>query len=223
MNNSICLIIPTYNRDVYLERAVKSVYNMPFDEIIIVDDGSTPKIIKWVETMLKNYPKIIYLKNKTNSGVGAAKNTGILYSKSDWICCLDDDDYYDRDVINDLKNFITYNNADIIYFQIKVLIENRIEYWGDPYPILLENLKNGNCVVNGSLFKRKVYDKINGFRLIPFEDWDFWIRTKQTDFKFIFYPEIFYTKDFRNDNTSLLYRDLEKINYDEWKRKYIND
>lgn len=43
MEEMVSIIIPTYNREKYIERAVQSILRQTYDkyEIIIVDDGST--------------------------------------------------------------------------------------------------------------------------------------------------------------------------------------
>jgi glycosyltransferase involved in cell wall biosynthesis len=40
MNDTVAIIIPTYNRIDFLERAINSVYNCEFDEIIVINDNS---------------------------------------------------------------------------------------------------------------------------------------------------------------------------------------
>lgn len=42
MEEMVSIIIPTYNREKYIERAVQSILRQTYDkyEIIIVDDGS---------------------------------------------------------------------------------------------------------------------------------------------------------------------------------------
>jgi glycosyltransferase involved in cell wall biosynthesis len=86
----ISTIIPTYNSAKTLERAIKSVLQqtLPAHEIIIIDDGSvdeTPEVINRFQGKIK------YIK-QTNSGVSAARNTGIKESSGNWIAFLDADD-----------------------------------------------------------------------------------------------------------------------------------
>jgi alpha-1,6-rhamnosyltransferase len=56
----VSIIIPCYNAEEYIERAIASVYaeDYPFVELIVVDDGSTDGsknlILSWKEKLSKN-------------------------------------------------------------------------------------------------------------------------------------------------------------------------
>jgi glycosyltransferase involved in cell wall biosynthesis len=86
----ISVVIPTFNRASYIQRAINSVLAQSYtaDEIIVVDDGSTDN----TQELIKNeFANIIYVK-QVNKGISAARNTGINLASSDWICLLDSDD-----------------------------------------------------------------------------------------------------------------------------------
>ena len=86
----ISVIIPTYNRCDLLKRAINSVIKQTITpkEIIIVDNGSTDQTYQMVSSL---FPEINYFIEK-KGGVSAARNKGILESKSKWIAFLDSDD-----------------------------------------------------------------------------------------------------------------------------------
>ena len=99
---SISVVIPTFNRLIYLERAIKSVLNQTIsvNEIIIVDDGSDDGTSEFIHS---NYPNLKYI-FQSNSGVSAARNTGIKAASSNWIAFLDSDDAW---VTNKIQKQIT--------------------------------------------------------------------------------------------------------------------
>lgn len=89
----VSVIIPTYNRAHFLAEAIQSVLDQTFTdfELIIVDDGSTDN----TEDIVMKFkdPRIRYI-NQENSGVSAARNTGIKASDGEYIAFLDSDDIW---------------------------------------------------------------------------------------------------------------------------------
>ena len=77
MNISISIIIPVYNVEKYLSECLNSVINqtMPFDEIIIVNDGSTDASSELCHTYKSKVPQINLLEQE-NMGLSAARNVG---------------------------------------------------------------------------------------------------------------------------------------------------
>ena len=88
----VSVIIPTFNRKNFVPKAIESVLKQSYKkyEIIIVDDGSGDGTQDYVGS---NFP-MVRLISQSNRGVSAARNTGILHSKGDWIAFLDSDDQW---------------------------------------------------------------------------------------------------------------------------------
>ena len=78
---TVSLIIPVYNRQVFLNKALKSVLSQTTipDEIIIVDDNSLIPIRIPKEYKNNN---IMLLRNEINLGTSASRNLGIYNSSS---------------------------------------------------------------------------------------------------------------------------------------------
>ncbi|GGA98963.1 glycosyltransferase family 2 protein [Agarivorans gilvus] len=106
----ISVVIPLYNKSNYISRAINSVLNqtMAVHEIIVIDDGSTDNS---AEIVSASFP-MVKLISQSNSGVSAARNTGILHSKGEYIAFLDADDYWTEHFINNINFLIKrYPNA----------------------------------------------------------------------------------------------------------------
>jgi glycosyltransferase involved in cell wall biosynthesis len=86
----VSVVIPTYNRAPFVSEAIDSVFGQIFTdyEIIVVDDGSTDN----TKEVLKRYQNRIKYIYQENSGVSAARNTGIKNSTGLWLAFLDSDD-----------------------------------------------------------------------------------------------------------------------------------
>lgn len=109
----ISVIIPIYNAECFLKKAIESILIQSFDdfELILIDDGSvdnSSQIIDWYESQNK---KIIAI-HQSNSGVSKARNVGIEKASGQWIYFLDSDDWIEPDY---LSNFIKdAENYDLI-------------------------------------------------------------------------------------------------------------
>ena len=87
---TISAVIPAYNSEKYIARAIDSVLAQycPPNEIIVVDDGSTDQTAQVVRT----FGDKVILITQDNTGASAARNAGIKAAASEWIAFLDGDD-----------------------------------------------------------------------------------------------------------------------------------
>lgn len=110
----ISIIIPVYNAENYICRAVESslAQSYPNVEIIIVNDGSTDDTLKILK---ESYGSIsnVYIFNIENSGVANARNYGIDKANGEYICFLDSDDELYDDALDIMVKSIKENDADI--------------------------------------------------------------------------------------------------------------
>ena len=88
----VSVIIPTYNREAVLPRAIRSVLSQDYTniEVIVVDDCSTDGT-QTVMSEIKD-PRVRLIKHELNKGAGAARNTGIKAAKGEVIAFQDSDD-----------------------------------------------------------------------------------------------------------------------------------
>lgn len=91
---TISVIIPLFNKEQTLGRALKSVFDQTMQpiEIIIVNDGSTDNGPNLVSNLTNKTVKLI---NQNNRGVSAARNTGTEISTGELIAFLDADDEWE--------------------------------------------------------------------------------------------------------------------------------
>ena len=74
----VSVIIPAYNYDRYLPRAIESVLQQTYAqvEVIVVDDGSTDD----TRVVVREYGDRVRYVYQENAGLSAARNTGIQQS-----------------------------------------------------------------------------------------------------------------------------------------------
>ncbi|WP_227990766.1 glycosyltransferase [Flavisolibacter ginsenosidimutans] len=87
----LSVIITSYNHAHYLPQAISSAMQQDYanKEIIVVDDGSTDN----TKEVVARFPDIKYV-YQTNTGLSAARNTGIDHSTGEYLVFLDADDWF---------------------------------------------------------------------------------------------------------------------------------
>lgn len=188
----ISVVIPAYNAEKYIARAVESVLKQtrPADEIIVVDDGSTDK----TADMVRAFGDRVRLIQQPNAGVSAARNAGIRAARGNWIAFLDaDDEWLPEKLELQLAHLqkhpqLAWTSGN--YFEC-LCSENRIaecidrqtcrkwldgsEFFDSYFHAVQKNLLgHTNCM----LINRQVFDKIGLFDVeLPIaEDLDMWLR-----------------------------------------------
>lgn len=180
------VIIPSYNKEKYIKRAVDSVLEQDFDnfELIVVDDGSTDTSVELVSHY--DDPRL-RLVGQENQGVGPARNTGITESIGKWVVFLDADDMWLVSHLSIIKKIIyTFEDVGMVS---NLSVErnddssiNRIlkplEYEIKKIDYFLEAAKNIGVVnSSSSAIRRDVYAKKGGFKKCRMgEDLEFWAR-----------------------------------------------
>jgi glycosyltransferase involved in cell wall biosynthesis len=92
----ISVVIPAYNSSSMLRATIQSVHSQTLGvaEIIVVDDGSTDDTSEIASGMGATVIR------QPNSGISAARNTGITNASQPWIAFLDHDDLWDSQKIS---------------------------------------------------------------------------------------------------------------------------
>ena len=90
---TVSVIIPVFNRQDVLPRAVGSVLSQTFAdyELILVDDGSTQPFADSVAAALER-PNVRVVRHEANRGAAAARNTGVRAAEGRYVAFLDSDD-----------------------------------------------------------------------------------------------------------------------------------
>lgn len=213
----ISIIIPNYNREKSLLRAVNSVLNQSFKnmEVIVVDDCSVDSSISKVSEITDARLKIFQLEK--NSGAAAARNFGIKQAKGKYISFLDSDDFYETEFLQKTYEKLR-NTSDTVGFCWTGVRyyenQNETEYlWSPtpketPYLTFLNSLHIGTN--SGITVKKEVFNKCGYFRedLPAAEDTEFFLRITQ-NFGYTFIPEILI--NIYKDGSDRLSRNFKKI------------
>lgn len=113
------VIIPGYNVQDYVSRAIESVLNQDFKdyELIFIDDCSTDN----TSAVVSQYQGVKLIRNAENRASGGARNVGLDEANGEYIIFLDADDYlYENDVLTKVDKLIGSENVDVVYMGFKI-------------------------------------------------------------------------------------------------------
>lgn len=113
----ISIIMPVYNVEKYVGRAIESVLSQEYAnfELIVVNDGSTDRSPGIIESYSESDKRVKIL-HKKNGGLSDARNFGIDHSTGDYLIFIDSDDYWETHTLTPLATFVESNNLDVALF-----------------------------------------------------------------------------------------------------------
>lgn len=119
MTLDISIIIPTYNVENYIEKALNSIAQQTFKgkiEVIVVDDCSKDGTINKVLQFKDNHTEIPLklLKQEKNMRQGTARNRGMMEAQGKYILFLDGDDFLDAHALEKMFNIAEKHNCDFV-------------------------------------------------------------------------------------------------------------
>lgn len=94
---NISVIIPVYNAESFLEKAVESALQLrEVKEILLIEDKSPDRSLEICRDLEQKDPRVKLFQHpdKKNHGAGASRNLGLKKATQEFIAFLDADDYY---------------------------------------------------------------------------------------------------------------------------------
>ena len=139
MNNiKISVIIPAYNQQDLVIKAIESIPKRNDIEIIVIDDGSTDNtwnnLLDYMN-INSSYMNLIVLYNGENKGVAYTVNKGYDNAKGQYVVLLGSDDYFYTEKFEEAIKEL--DGTDLVYFNLQI---NNGEVWR-----LTPESKNGLC------------------------------------------------------------------------------
>lgn len=144
MDELVSVIMPSFNTGEYIAASVESVLGQTYPnwELLIVDDCSTDNTTE----VICRYqdPRIILLKNKTNSGAALSRNYALREAKGRWIAFLDSDDTWEPKKLEKQLRFMQENGYAFTFTDYRICLNG----------VWMPYINTGPDVVN----KRKMYN-----------------------------------------------------------------
>ncbi len=148
MSNEILIsvIIPVYNAEQFIDRAVQSVLCQMDGsiELILVDDGSTDQSGAICDVYAKSNQNVQVV-HKANGGLSSARNAGIAIARGVYLMFLDADDYLEAEACREISNVIRKYHPDCIDFGWRYISN------GEPQPPAFHKLPKNQLLGENEL------------------------------------------------------------------------
>jgi len=182
-NPLVSVIIPAYNSEKYIRRALESVFSQTYThyELIVVDDGSSDS----TKDIVLEYANKLQYFYQTNAGASSARNYGIKSSKGTLIAFLDSDDlWYPEKLKIQVDAYLNEPDAVLIHtevdrqFNFNGFIEIRKKDIFATHKPFIEIFKATDLKPSSVMISRKTLDSVGLFNInLPTaEDKDLFLR-----------------------------------------------
>ncbi len=218
----VSVIIPAYNAMTYLPETLESVLQQTFTdfEVIIVNDGSSDKIVQWADSLIDERVKLI---SQSNQGVSTARNTAINEARGEYIAFLDADDLWQPTKLEKQVQFLDNNSPVGLVATWMILTDEH----GNPGAEVKIDFKQGNITKElieislipcGSIpmVRRSCFESAGLFdpTLRFGEDWEMWTRIAiDYDFGLIKESLVYYRQHAKNSskNSQEILPDFDRL------------
>lgn len=191
------VIIPTFNREGPLKKAVKSVLDQRAEnwELIVVRDGEPGQ-----RDVLPFDQRVRRIDAGALRGAPACRNIGIKASFGAWIAYLDDDDEW-------LPHHLSVQGPaledfDFIYSRARLFKEGELSEWhGEPFSRM--KLAERNFITSSAVLHRRELIEKAGFwneSATCLQDWELWCRMLEGPARVCFRDAVTVTQNWSSDS-----------------------
>ena len=163
----VSIVIPCYNQAHFLGEAISTAQEQTYGhvEVILIDDGSTDDI----DVVTAAFPSVRCIRQE-NRGLAAARNTGIAYSRGEFLIFLDADDRLIPEAAeigakllttDPSLGFVAGYSRFITGKGVPLPTQQPFRGPGHPYLSLLRRNSIRNPAI--VMFRRRVLDQAGGF------------------------------------------------------------
>ncbi|PLA04821.1 hypothetical protein CYK16_01210 [Streptococcus oralis subsp. dentisani] len=172
----ISIIVPIYNVSPYLQLCLESIEKQtyPHFEVLLINDGSRDNSKDICLEYAERDNRFKYIEQQ-NSGLSAARNTGILNSNGEFMTFIEGDDFVDPNYLEELYHAALKNDSEIVVGSYKRFNEEDNNYYIHVFDYREEHYKYRELIENiaqierrgiefetswGMLFHRRLFENV---------------------------------------------------------------
>jgi GT2 family glycosyltransferase len=175
----VTVVTPTYNRESYVEAAVRSVLDQRYRplDMVVVNDGSSDGTQGVLDRMKSEYGDRLTVVRQENTGLPGALNAGFAAATGDLLAFSADDDYHKPGALGAMARELALDPAaGMVFADYEWVLSDGTRRVVETGPV--EELAQRNVIGLCALFTREAFERTGnfdtGFHLA--EDYEFWVR-----------------------------------------------
>ncbi len=180
------VVITNHNYGNYVNQAIESCLAqiLPPEKVIVVDDASTDDSLARLNEW-ESQEEVEILANETNQGVAASRNRGVAAVTSEYVICLDADDWLEPEYASTLFSAMEEDRGlGVAYTGLNIHFPDGTA-GQSPWPpefgfdgMTKPTNPPSNCVPCAAMFRRSMWERAGGYQQIhaPGEDTEFFLR-----------------------------------------------
>lgn len=207
-HQKVTVVIPCYDKSVYLDSCVNSVFNSTYKniEVLICSDGDNSfDTISVMEKIKKKYPDVFVLNYEKNQGISYCRNFMISQANGKYILPLDGDDFIHQNFIEDAVKILDGDSDVGLVYSLTINYyqkTSKFKPWVDLLYNESENIGAIHYIPSCNMFRKSTWESVGGYDeslRSGWEDLDFNLKRVVLNQKFV-----------RIDKFYFFYRMLEK-------------
>ena len=180
MASLISVVLPVYNGEKRVSRAIESVLKQDYKdiELILVNDCSTDNTQQVLQYYQEQDKRIKVINNTENLKLPKSLNRGFLEAKGDYLTWTSDDNAYRSTALSEMAAYLdSHADVDLVYCDFDIINMDG-SYRQTIITMDPEQMKYENAVGACFLYRKSLADTIGNYdpELFLAEDYEYWIR-----------------------------------------------
>ena len=145
----LSIVVPMYNVELYIQKWLLSCLKQDISsndyEIIVVNDGSIDDSLLLAEK-ISSQSSNIFIISQANEGLSVARNTGLTYSRGEYVWFIDSDDWIEENCLGAIIQTLDKTKPDFLQLQYRTAYDDQALNKG--YFCLINDVVSGQQQIN---------------------------------------------------------------------------